>query len=337
MALDTRNDEAAIEELATVDAPAALERPPIAPPAPAAPQTLPQRTIDYDNEERFHDEWGKAIDPSTVPVIASFEACTAPENAHIMRWLGDVRGLRVLDLGCGAGEAATYFALRGAEVTATDLSSGMLEVTRRVAYRHGVQVRCVQARGEQLAFPDGAFDIVYTANLLHHVDLSRTLPEICRVLRPDGRFVSWDPLRHNPLINIYRRIASAVRTEDETPLSIHDVDAFRDYFGDVEHRCFWLASLWIFVRFFVIERVHPSKERYWKKIILEADRLARSYTRLSRIDNWLLRRIPWLQRMCWNVVICARNPHSTLPNPAASHPSTTTNKRSDNPAPACER
>ncbi|MHC5110713.1 MAG: class I SAM-dependent methyltransferase [Planctomycetota bacterium] len=270
----------------------------------------PARAIDYAEEEQFHDEWGKAIDPNTVPVIESFEACTAPENRFIMNWLGDVRGLRVLDMGCGAGEAAVYFATRGADVTAVDLSRGMLTVTNQVARRYGVTVTCVQSRGEALDLPSHHFDVVYAANMLHHVDMSRCLAEVCRVLKPDGRFVSWDPLKHNPIINIYRRMAAAVRTEDEAPLSIHDVAAFRERFNSVTSECFWLASLWIFMRFFLIERVHPSKERYWKKIITAAQRLSGTYRRLAWLDRVLLRSCPWLKRMCWNMVVCAEGPRS---------------------------
>lgn len=61
------------------------------------------------------------------------------------------------------------------------------------------------------------FDVAYAGNVLHHVDIAVTLGEIHPVLRPGGALVSWDPLAHNPLINIYRRMGSPVRTK----LSIH--------------------------------------------------------------------------------------------------------------------
>lgn len=266
------------------------------------------RDIDYQREEEFHDEWGRSVDPDSVPVKQSFEACTAPENQFIMNWLGDVRGQRVLDLGCGAGEAAVYFATRGAKVTACDLSTGMLELTERVARRHNTFVHCVRQNAGDLQFPDDSFDIVYAGNLLHHADIEHTLASITRVLKPAGRFVSWDPLRHNPIINIYRRMARGVRTEDEQPLSIDQLNLFRSRFQSVEHRCYWLTTQWIFMKFFLFERVHPKEARYWKKIILEADRLAPTYRRLAAVDRLLMKLCPWLGRMCWNVVVCAEGP-----------------------------
>ena len=69
-------------------------------------EPAPARKINYADEECFHDEWGKAIDPAVVPVVESFEACTAPENRFVLDWLGDVRGPRFADLGCGAGGVA---------------------------------------------------------------------------------------------------------------------------------------------------------------------------------------------------------------------------------------
>ena len=295
-------------------APAAREATPAPVDQPSPPPSgtaAERRAIDYAGEEHFHDLWGRSIDPDQVLVVESFEAVTAPENRFIMSWLGDVRGLRVLDLGCGAGEAAVYFARQGANVTAADLSSGMLEVTQAVARRFGVAVDCVQLNADGIDFRDDSFDVVYAANLLHHVELDDCIDALRRVLAPGGRFVSWDPLRHNPVINVYRRMAAAVRTADESPLDIADVGRFRRYFQTVEQRSFWLATLWIFLKFYLVERVHPSQQRYWKKIITDAERLEPTYRRLEALDRLLLRWAPWLQRMCWNIVICCRDPIKT--------------------------
>lgn len=257
-------------------------------------------------EEEFHDEWAAGVDPADVTVAASFEACTAPENRFIVSLLGDIEGKEVLDLGCGLGEAAVYFAGLGARVTACDLSRGMLDTVEALARRHGAHVRVHQAPADDTGLSGGSFDVVYAANLLHHVDLDTALGEIQRLLKPGGTFVSWDPLAHNPLINVYRRMASSVRTSDEHPLRMGDLELFRQRFEGVGYRCFWLWTLLIFVRFYVWERVHPSKERYWKKILSESERLAPLYGPLEALDRVTLRVVPWLGRYCWNVVVWGR-------------------------------
>ncbi len=259
-----------------------------------------------EREAAFHDEWASAEDPAKIPVLESFEACTAPENRHIRQWLGDVRGLSLLELGCGCGEAAVYFALAGARVTATDLSPGMLELTKRVAAHHHVTLETAVSTSEKLPFPDDSFDIVYGANVLHHSDIRAALAEVRRVLKPGGRACFWDPLAGNPAINVYRRMANKVRTTDEHPLTRGDLKLFKSYFTSVHQQYFWFCTLLIFAKFYLVDRIHPNQERYWKKIIHEADRLKPLYTQLSRWDRTLLKRVPFLRWFCWNVAVCVR-------------------------------
>jgi SAM-dependent methyltransferase len=260
-------------------------------------------------EEEFHDQWASSLDAREVLVDASWSAATAPEHRWIARQLGDIRGKRVLDLGCGAGEAAVWFAKQGADVVASDLSRDFLDLVERVAALHGARVRTHHADADRIDLEPSSFDVVYAGNLLHHVDLEQTLDRIHALLKPGGMVVTWDPLRHNPVINVYRRMASGsdgVRTEDEFPLHIGDVRKFEARFTDVKHECFWLCTLWILVRFFLIERVHPKQDRYWKRIVRDHARLEGTYRRLERVDRLLMRMMPFLKRYCWNIAICAR-------------------------------
>ena len=178
----------------------------------------------------------------------------------------------------------------------------------RTEILHGVSLTTHQADADNLDLPADSFDVVYAGNLLHHADFDDALNRIHRVLKPGGIVVTWDPLRHNPVINLYRRMASDVRTPDEQPLHIRDVKRFERLFTDVQHECFWLTTLWLFVRFYLIERVHPRSARYWKRVIREHSRLTPTYNRLARIDRFLLRVAPFLRRYCWNVAVCARKP-----------------------------
>lgn len=257
-------------------------------------------------ESQFHDAWAHSVDPEAVRVRETFELPTAPENRFILSSIGDVRGKTVLDLGSGLGEAAVYFALQGAHVTACDVSPAMLAVVQRVARRHGVHVDLQEAPAERTGLPDAAFDLVYAGNVLHHVDMPQTLREISRVLKPGGVLASWDPLAHNPVINVYRRLAAAVRTADEHPLRMRDLQLFAAWFRDIRVQCFWLTSQLVFLKFFVVDRVHPSKDRYWKRIFSHYDDIKGMYGVLSRLDHLVLAAFPWLGRYCWNVVVLAR-------------------------------
>lgn len=269
-------------------------------------ETVLKDDIDKVEEEQFHDEWAESIDPASVMVDDSWIAQTCPEHRWIAKQLGDLRGKRVLDVGCGAGEAAVWFAKQGADVTACDISQGFLDLVHKVAALHGVSVKTEQVDADGLGMPAESFDVIYCGNLLHHVHLDTTLAQVARCLKPGGKFVSWDPLCHNPAINVYRAMATEVRTDDEHPLSVKDLDVFHKHFAQVDTGYFWLTTLGIFFRFYLIERVHPNEERYWKKIIREHQRLTSIHRRWERVDNVLLQVLPFLKRYCWNIAVCAR-------------------------------
>lgn len=256
-------------------------------------------------EREFHDRWAATIDVDGIRVRDYFEAPTAPENRFILQHLGDLRGKSLLDLGCGAGENSVYFARQGANCVASDCSPGMVQTAQKLAAANGVQLEGRVIDAMAIDFPDNCFDVVYASNLLHHIpDVSVTLREMHRVLKPGGKACFWDPLTHNPVINVYRRMASAVRTEDEHPLDIGIVGEIESRFSRVEWDTFWLATLWIFLQFYLVERVHPNEDRYWKKIIRERDRLEATYRRLETFDRWL-KRIPGMKRMAWNLAVVA--------------------------------
>src|SRR5262245_880881 len=123
-----------------------------------------------EREEHFHDEWAASIDPAEVRVDVSWSAATCPEHRWLRARMGDLRGKKVLDLGCGAGEAAVWFAKQGADVVASDLSPAFLELVHRVAELHSVRVQTHRADADRLGLPAGSFDVVYAGNVLHHVN-----------------------------------------------------------------------------------------------------------------------------------------------------------------------
>lgn len=262
----------------------------------------------YKDEADFFNRWAQSVRVEDIRVHDAFEAPTAPENKLILHRMGDLRGRRLLDVGAGLGESSVYFALQGAEVTATDISPGMVDFAKRLAQHHGTSISGVVCPAEQLAVPDASFDLVYVANSIHHMpDKDRFFREVSRVLKPGGRFFSWDPVAYNPIINVYRRMATEVRTENEAPLRVSDLRRVRQHFVNVGHREFWIATLALFIKYYLLDRVHPNQDRYWKRIFKETPRSLWWWYPLFALDA-LLTRLPFIRFLAWNIVIWGEKP-----------------------------
>ncbi|HUR60213.1 MAG TPA: class I SAM-dependent methyltransferase [Opitutaceae bacterium] len=259
-------------------------------------------------EEAFHDEWAASEAGTIIDVRKRNEACTAPEMRALRKALGDLRGKELLDVGCGLGEASVYFALEGARVTATDVSPGMCAATQRLANAENVQLETHVSAAEDLRLGNRQFDIIYIGNTLHHVDIKETMDRLLPHLRSGGTFVSWDPVAYNPLINIYRRVATEVRTPDEHPLRLRDIKSVTSRFAAAEVRWFWFSTLLLFVWMVAVQRRNPNRERFWKKVIDESERWEKIYRPLEKFDTWALQWLPFLRPLCWNVVIIGRSP-----------------------------
>jgi 2-polyprenyl-3-methyl-5-hydroxy-6-metoxy-1,4-benzoquinol methylase len=110
----------------------------------------------------------------------------------LLRALGDIRGLRTLDVGCGQGRFTRELARRGARVTGIDWSVGMLRLAR--AHERdsplGIRYRTLDAREIGRGWPAGSFDrVVACMSFMDMPGLSRVLRGAHRLLTPDGRLV----------------------------------------------------------------------------------------------------------------------------------------------------
>jgi SAM-dependent methyltransferase len=109
------------------------------------------------------------------------------ERPGIISLLPPVRGLDVLDAGCGSGQLAAWLAGQGARVTGIDAAPGMV---RLAAARVPGATFSVADLGAPLAVGDGAFDLVVSSLVLHYLrDWVAPLRELRRVLRPGGALV----------------------------------------------------------------------------------------------------------------------------------------------------
>ena len=111
------------------------------------------------------------------------------ERPAVLDLVGDVRGRRILDAGCGSGPLAAELVARGADVTGFDGSPAMIDLARRRL--GGTVPLTVHDLAEPLPYEDESFDVVVASLVLHYLeDWDAPLAEIRRVLRPGGRLVA---------------------------------------------------------------------------------------------------------------------------------------------------
>ena len=113
----------------------------------------------------------------------------APEWPSLRALLPDMRGLQVVDLGCGFGWFCRFARERGAErVLGLDISENMLARAHAMTADPAISYR--RADLESLDLPEDLFDLAFSSLALHYVaDLEGLLANLRRALRPGGTFV----------------------------------------------------------------------------------------------------------------------------------------------------
>jgi ubiquinone/menaquinone biosynthesis C-methylase UbiE len=160
-----------------------------------------------------------------------------PIHQQMITLAGLRDGHRVLDVGCGTGNLLRSTGKRHpkAELFGLDPDPKALVRARRKARRAGVTVRLNRGFAQELPYPDGSFDRVFSSLMLHHLDSAskdELLAEVRRVLRPDGLLVLADAvfdehghghrsrpselIRDNVGDGVARRIAAAGFTVEPT-------------------------------------------------------------------------------------------------------------------------
>ena len=139
---------------------------------------------------------------------------------------------------------------------------------------------------EKTTLPSKSFDLIYGSGILHHLDLSKCLLELNRLLRANGVIIFMEPLGTNPAINLYRKFTPGSRTSDEHPLIPRDFDFIKSTLGSVTVKYYGFFTL-IFFMFY-----KNSK----KSIIFKT---------LTTLDSWIFK-IKFFRFLAWSVLIVAK-------------------------------
>jgi ubiquinone/menaquinone biosynthesis C-methylase UbiE len=197
-------------------------------------------------------------------------------------------GAVALDYCCGNGEVAIEMARRGArKVIGIDISEVAIRNAQELANTKGVggicEFRIMDA--ENTEFADDTFDIIHEYGALHHLELKAAFGELARILKPDGKLVCTEALRHNPFIHWYRNRTPHLRTQWEVEhiLGVPEINSGSNFFKSMNIRMFHMAVL----------AAVPFRKALFFRPMLAA---------LEGIDNLILS-IPYVRRLAWVAVV----------------------------------
>lgn len=136
------------------------------------------------------DQHSRFSSSDYTPAHAKTYAARYDDGIHatkvnlVKRFLGDIQGKEVLDLGCGVGNFSALCASMGAAPVACDFASSMVEHT---AHRYSGRFPVVRGSAEAPPFATDAFDIVMAFDVIEHLyQPNAMLGSIHRLLKADG-------------------------------------------------------------------------------------------------------------------------------------------------------
>jgi ubiquinone/menaquinone biosynthesis C-methylase UbiE len=203
----------------------------------------------------------------------------------VSKFLGDLNGKRLLEIGSGTGLISVLLAKSGAHVTSFDLSPMSVRTTKQRAEINDVNIDPLVSAGEHLPFADESFEIIFGKSILHHLDPQVGKLDISRVLRKGGKAVFVEPMGMNPVLTFARKYVPYRHKNPvgvDRPLTYQDMDTWTEDFHDRNYRETQLLSM--------IERGFG-----WE----------RKFNVLRKLDDILLQHVHFLRRFCRYVVISA--------------------------------
>lgn len=202
--------------------------------------------------------------------------------------LGDARGNRVLDFGCGTGENIVPLGARGARVIGLDISPELIELTRRRLEQEGAEAELRVGSAYDTGLPSGSVDVIFCIALVHHLDIAAVANEMHRVLANGGVIILSEPVRFSATYNRLRNLI-AVRennSEHEHPLTRDELGILTRNFKQEQARYFRLPLVPLLER--TVELSTPVWQRLW------------------HMDRWILQHFPRAQGYATNVTMRLR-------------------------------
>lgn len=122
---------------------------------------------------------------------------------------------KILEIGCFVGEFTRMIAKSKAIIFAIDIAPKAIALAKSRIKQRNINFTVDDI--ENSKFKNNSFDYIYGNAILHHINLTKSLTEIKRVLKPGGKFIFFEPNMLNPEIFFERKIPILRRLSNSSP------------------------------------------------------------------------------------------------------------------------
>lgn len=183
-----------------------------------------------DLKQAVHNQFDRAADHYRRSQVHAL----GEDLSLIAQRVQSIEAPLVLDAGCGAGHTSFAVAPHSQQVTAFDLTAGMLAQVMRQSIEKGLDnIQTRQGDVEAMPFEDNQFHIVVSRYSAHHwPHPQQALREIRRVLKPDGRFILSDVIAsEEPALDTFLQTLELLR--DRSHIRDHRISQWQTLLTDV--------------------------------------------------------------------------------------------------------
>lgn len=186
----------------------------------AASQDRSKEIEFWDNVSKKEEAW--ILETPKKEIIEKIKSGVHWWDLHWWEeMIGEVRGKKILDIGCGNTYFVTYWELTGNEAYGSDFSPGTIAANKLLHKKLGLKENFYVSSSEKIEASDASLDIVHMRWVIHHIPpelQDRSMQEIRRVLKPGGKLIVFEtnygyPFRwivQTPMLrqlNIFRKYA----------------------------------------------------------------------------------------------------------------------------------
>lgn len=145
-------------------------------------------SYDWNNKNKFplySLEWFDQLDKTEIYGHRLFDS-DKPFTSNIIP-INDIKGKKVLEIGCGMGFHSEILANYCGEYTGIDLTENAVKATKKRFELKGLKGKVINADAEKLPFPDNYFDFIWSWGVIHHSSSTgKCIKEISRVCKKEG-------------------------------------------------------------------------------------------------------------------------------------------------------